>query len=49
MGLRGLGQWIMKQATHKYKTLRATYYERRTKLEETGGGGLQAYRLKYPW
>ncbi|KAI9914901.1 hypothetical protein PsorP6_007570 [Peronosclerospora sorghi] len=49
MGICGMGQWMVKQATDKYNNLLTTYREGRRKLDETSGGGLESYRKKYPW
>ncbi|KAI9908646.1 hypothetical protein PsorP6_016408 [Peronosclerospora sorghi] len=49
MVICGLGQWTVKQATDKNNNLLPTYREGRRKLGETGGGGLESYRKKYPW
>ncbi|KAI9913002.1 hypothetical protein PsorP6_006491 [Peronosclerospora sorghi] len=48
MGICGLCQWMVKQTTDKYNNLLTTYREGRRKLDETGGGGLESYRKKYP-
>ena len=49
LGLLGLVQWTLKQATDKYNNLLDTYREGPRKLEETKGNFFELYRLKYRW